>query len=156
MRHRRKKLLNKDFIFYFQKVFKCFIVFVWYFSIEDCSDGPAGVDSAGKCKKTKRHYYKVLITFRFTEEKTYPRRLPNTDVLPDFFGPDPVPRFLTPRGIEFIINQGQDFIQLFPEEIKNQYGLNGLLDRENQLVTNELIPGYLNQAYQKHFNAENR
>ena len=47
-------------------------------------------------------------------------------------------------------------VKSFPEEIKNQYGLNGLLDRENQLVTNELIQGYLNQAYQKHFNAENR
>jgi hypothetical protein len=123
------------------------------FSVEDCSDsqGLGKVLSGGKCSKSARHYYKVRITFRFTSEEQVPKKLPSLDVLPQMNQYGPMPKYLTPGAVEFIINQGQDFMELLPAQLKISYGFDQLMNRANTMAADAMKPGNLNIKYQQQF-----
>jgi len=130
-----------------------------YFSVEDCSDpnGNLKVDNAtGKCSKSKNHYYEVMATFRFTEETKHPLPFNKPEYYPPEFGDDiPFPDHLTPMGLEFIINQGQSFVDIVPQHIKDRYSLENFMDPKNEMTNNDLAPGSLNMQYEQHFNETN-
>jgi len=123
------------------------------FSVEDCSDvqGHVKVSTGGKCSKTKSHYYKIRITFSFTSEEQVPKQLPSLDVLPEMARYGPIPQYLTPNAVEFIINQGQDFMQLLPMHLKTFYGFDRLMDRANKMAADTMKPGALSFQYKQHF-----
>jgi hypothetical protein len=128
------------------------------FSVEDCSDtaGHGKTNSAGKCSKAKRHYYSIRISFGFTAEEQIEKHLPDLRVLPPLLKHGPFPRYLTPMAVEFIINQGQFFMQLLPAELKTGYGFDRILDRDNKLTTDMLKTGNLNLLYKQYFNKQNQ
>jgi hypothetical protein len=130
-----------------------------FFSVEDCSNtnGDLEVDpQTGACTKTKRHYYKLRVVFRFTSEDRAPIRPPDLSVLPRMFDPGPVPDFLNPRAIEFIINQGQDFMELLPDELRAEYGFDELLsDEGNPLADDIFVPNNLQTQFAGHFSEFN-
>ena len=123
------------------------------FSVEDCSDaqGHSKVSANGECSKTKRHYYKIRITFSFTSEAQVPKQLPSLDMLPEMPDFGPIPIHLTPNAVEFIINQGQDFMELLPMQLKTAYGFDRLMDRANKAAADIMMPGNLNFQYKQHF-----
>jgi hypothetical protein len=128
------------------------------FSVEDCSDaqGQSKVFTGGKCGKNRRHYYKLRITFSFTAEEQIPKQLPSLDMLPEVAQYGPIPEHLTPNAIELIINQGQEFMQVLPVQLKTRYGFDRLMDSANRLAADTMTPGNLSTQYQQFFIEKNR
>jgi hypothetical protein len=72
------------------------------------------------------------------------------------FDPGPVPDFLNPRAVEFIINQGQDFMELLPDELRAEYGFDELLsDGGNPLADDIFVPNNLQTQFADQFSEFN-
>lgn len=128
------------------------------FSVEDCSDtqGHVKVSAGGQCSKTKSHYYQIRITFSYTSEELAPIELPSLDVLPEGALVGPIPKYLTPNAIEFIINQGQQFMQVLPMHLKTFYEFDRLMDRANEAAADMMKPGALSTKYKQQFDEHNQ